>query len=459
MAAGLADDGRQVVGCDVQAVGIERDAALVLAIACAALSFTQLGFAGIGTSGAYTTYIIILLLPIALGALLLGTFAGTLLGVMAGAVLYWHAKSMPLDSYELSFITPASSILMLGMSGFLLGLLFAFALRNDPTPFKRVIYITIVCFIVSLFYSLGFIADAIRSLVVDIATNYPELANATSPTEEMQSIVEANTMSMALRLGNVGTQIWVDALLMAVFCIAVDVLVRKIRRVADNLGLRSVFASWLAVVVLIAFMATSAVSFAIITQSNVASTAQSMKSEVGYLKNQISNAGSRADSILAVLDSANIDHSNLDEKSIASLLDSLSIGGILDGYTKEDDGTILLLVPAEENAKPGESEKDSNARGNELLSFLQQDYVVALSDDEGFKRGEHFNNLVDDDMTRAILSSLDSGKIQRAIFDNTHGLSVTDAFASHAPVSSEIVYLYAEKPDTDIILTKKPRSA
>ena len=75
--------------------GVMRDAtraerlvtAVVLALMCAALTFTQLGFAAVPLPGGAMAYAVVLLLPIAVGALLLGTLIGTCIGLFAGAVL------------------------------------------------------------------------------------------------------------------------------------------------------------------------------------------------------------------------------------------------------------------------------------------------------------------------------------------------------------------------------------
>ena len=69
---------------------------------------------------------------------------------LAGTALLIHAIVMPLDYYEFAFVTPYSSVVMLTLCGFLLGLLFAFVLRNDPSRAKRAIYIAIACVLVSV---------------------------------------------------------------------------------------------------------------------------------------------------------------------------------------------------------------------------------------------------------------------------------------------------------------------
>ena len=127
--------------------------ALVLTVAGAALTFTQLGFVDLVMPDGTVGYMVVLLQVVALGALLLGTLPGVAIGFMTGAALLLHAHVFPLDHFELTFVNPMTSIVMFSVCGLLLGTLFAFVLRNNPSSkIKRAIYITIVCVIVSLVY-------------------------------------------------------------------------------------------------------------------------------------------------------------------------------------------------------------------------------------------------------------------------------------------------------------------
>ena len=51
---------------------LRRTAAGVLALACIAMSFTQLGFLGIGLADGGSVYLVLMLVPVALSAMLLG---------------------------------------------------------------------------------------------------------------------------------------------------------------------------------------------------------------------------------------------------------------------------------------------------------------------------------------------------------------------------------------------------
>jgi len=144
---------------------LRRVTAAVLALACVSLAFTQEGFIGLGFADGGSAYIVTLLAPVALGAMLLGAPAGAALGLFAGAVLYLHAAVSPLDYYELTFVTPLTSVVMLCLVGFLLGALFALALRGGLAGRKRMLAVAGACLLASLLFSAGFAGGAVAALV------------------------------------------------------------------------------------------------------------------------------------------------------------------------------------------------------------------------------------------------------------------------------------------------------
>lgn len=207
-----------------------------LVIAVVSLTFAQLGFLDISAIGEQA-YAIVLLLPVALAAILLGVFWGTAMGLIAGIVLYYHSMLLPLDYYELTFVTPLTSIVMFTVGGFILGLLFAFALRNDPGPVKTVIYICIVCVIVSFAYSIGFVVNAMGAVLADLAANDAAGAqDVTLSDDQTAQIAQAVT-----RLGDFSVQAWVDALLMIIVCMFGHFGMRKLESLSADRGLKSVF--------------------------------------------------------------------------------------------------------------------------------------------------------------------------------------------------------------------------
>ena len=412
---------------------------VVLVLACAALTFTQLGFAAIGVPGEPTSaYIVVLLLPIALGALLLGALDGTLIGLAAGGILYGHATAMPLDYYEMDFVTPLTSVIMLGVCGFLLGLLFAFVLRHDPGQVKRVIYITIVCIIVSFLYSVGFISNVFLTVMANVATELSADMAATGvstiDSAQLSELAEADIGLMVFRMGDLGLQMMVDAVLMAVACIVVDALARKAMRSIGQMGLRGMFAARLAAVVLVAFMVTAGVSFVAITQGKLTEASQDMNNEADYLCKQLAVANGRSEALIDLLKKQNVDLSSLSDEAWDNLVKLVSIDTLLDGYTKEGDGTILVLI------------NDFDIT-NDMQAVENGDYQILLSDDDDFAVGKSLGELVDEDFMNGVRVSLAENAMCRVIYDDINGKSIAEIANEGDSIHSEIAYVYAEEAD------------
>ena len=111
----------------------------LLAIVAAAQTFLQMGFIGIGSSGEYICYVMAILVPITLTALLLGKWQGMGMGFFSGSVLLLHSKFQPLDLYERYLVTPLNSVVIFTFLGFLIGALFALASRSRSKGWVRMI--------------------------------------------------------------------------------------------------------------------------------------------------------------------------------------------------------------------------------------------------------------------------------------------------------------------------------
>ena len=106
-------------------------------VATIAFAFAQLGLVGLGEPNEGMTYAVVQLVPVAIAALLFGPLGGALLGLIAGAALLVHSHVQPLDFFEVYFITPVSSCVLLLAAGLVLGLMFAAVLRRDPFAGRR----------------------------------------------------------------------------------------------------------------------------------------------------------------------------------------------------------------------------------------------------------------------------------------------------------------------------------
>ena len=374
---------------------------IVLVVSCAALSFTQLGFAGVGLSGEFLAYAVVLLLPIALAGLLLGTLAGTAVGLAAGALLYTHAITLPLDYYELAFITPVSSIGLLTITGFMMTILLAFVLRKNPPAPRRFIYVIIVCTIASVMFSQSFAISVFIELVNDLANSgVNEL-----PQETLEHIARENAGRMVLRLGNVGLQMMLDAALMSVLCCIADHVARWQMSRKRVPHIRAVFNIWLFVVVAIAFMVISGLSFISVTNEKYNDADSTMHSEVNYLCNQLEDSSRRVEILSDFLKDAGVDFVKLDQDDFDRFADSISLKELLKGYTTEEDGSVFILSP--------DYDFDDDTEETE-----PEGYLVALSADERFVVDKPIEDFVDSDVVDAIELSAKTGTTQRVIDDN-----------------------------------------
>ena len=388
---------------------------LILSVTCAACAFTQLGFISMTLPGGETGYLVVLLLPVALGALLLGTGSGVLIGLIAGVVLLIHAKTIPLDHYELTFVTPITSIVMFGLTSLLIGVFFAFALRNDPRRDKRIVYIVIVCLLVSWLYSVGFLINVIVALVVSML----EFVDADVSGRVVQQIASAT----ALRLGDMGVQAWGTGLLMTVFCVVGDQVAYQERQRHGAFGLRAVFGVRLCVVVALSFLVMAAVSFAVSTADALRDAEDDMHDEVVYISRQMAAANKRTDVLEEILEQGKLDWDGVDSDLPAKYAELIEDRTILEGYTPEEDGIVIVTV------------------GD----------IVDASDDERFALGTHLDEVFAPDALEAIEKSIETGEMQRFVFDDPAAILAAAQFKTgkeltgESPMKPRIAYVYAER--------------
>lgn len=405
--------------------------AAFIVIAIVSLTFAQLGFVGVGVEDA-SSYAIVLLLPVALAAILLGVFYGTLMGLVAGIVLYVHATLMPLDFYEMTFVTPLTSIVMFTIGGFILGFLFSFALRNDPGPVKRVVYICIVCVLVSWAYSLGFVVNAMVAFVSELVAS-----GAIDAQQETLSDAETNIIARELlRLGDAGVQAWVDAILMAVLCVLADFAERKLESWSAERGLKALFVFWLIVVMVVVFMITSALSFVAISIGERQASDEKLKGDVDYLCIQLHESMNHANALEEYLENNKVDLSNMSDEQLEELSKVVSIDGLLNGYDVESDGVIVITTDY----------------------FDDSDEHIMISDDERFADAGKLSDYLDADIMSAIQRSVSNGVVERVVYDDRKVTIDMLADDTAGTVKSYLAYLYAEKTDNFTVITIMPAS-
>ncbi|HAM15851.1 MAG TPA: hypothetical protein DCP91_08355 [Eggerthellaceae bacterium] len=406
--------------------GEERRVRLMILVAIAivtiSLVFTQWGLVGLGLPGSYLAYGIALLAPVALSALLFGMPLGTLGGFIAGTALYVHSVVQPLDYYEVNFVTPMSSIVLFTITGLLISLLFAKALRGDRPVWRRRIYVVIVCLLVSGLFSLFFTLNVIAQLL----GYFVEVSMQPGVTLSDEDILSYSIETVA-QLGNMTLQVCFDALLMVVTCLAASVAVARAKKTRDSRSLRTTFRVWLLVVVGLAFSVTAAISFVLITTDAKNQAEADMKEEIDYLIDQLKAADNRQQGLAAyekqVVDAGgSITAEDRDRLSKIASIDTL-----LDGYTKEANGIIAIF------------------KGND----------VVLSDDPAYFADATIDGLFDSEDAVDELAA--SGRMLQVVFDEksadyrnlAENLSSVDETAQqellHEPISTQIAYIYMEK--------------
>ena len=314
----------------------------VLCVACVSLAFTQLGFLGLGTRGEFSAYAVVMLIPITLAALMLGPLGGFAIGLVGGSVLYAHALLMPLGYYEIAFITPFITLLAMPLTGLLIGILFALALRNEPSRKKSVIRIVIICVVVSWLFSLAFMTNVFFSIL----TNLMGASTGGVTHDEIMNAVESVTLRSVMRLGNIGLQAWTDAALMAVASIISFFIIEEAKRLEGIMRLRTLFRSWLGVVVAVAFMITAAISYVAVTETELRTAEKNMRNECAYLINQLESSDARIMSFVDFFNEIGFDLLSLSDEQLSGLVDALSFRDLLVGYSEENDGIVAIFTEA-----------------------------------------------------------------------------------------------------------------
>ena len=386
--------------------------ALVLAMLGVLLIFTQLGFPCIPLPGDQVAYLMLLLVPLSLCSLLLGTRMGALLGCVLGAVLLFHAQFAPLDYYELMFVRIASSVVLFAFTGFVSGIFFAKALRNNPPQVPRVVYITLVCFFISLLFSFAFGAHALWTFIDRLLTN-------TEVVELSAERIQALTYSTVASLGNLIAQVWLDTLITAVICTHADFLARRALANQETMSIRTVFGSWLAVVGVLLLMGVAAVSLAVITETQRREAEKNFKDEAGYLCNQIAEAALYGEKFRRLIEETKIDEEVVGSAPYYDLVGFFENDLLLSGYTLEDDGTIVVVA----------------------------DGLICASDDPRFPLFAIFEESVCADMVKAVERSLESDALERFVYDEAEQEALLiEGEVSYEDLSAKIpyiAYLYA----------------
>ena len=259
-----------------------RAVAGVLAMACVTMAFTQLGFVGFQFANGATAYLMAVVVPVALSALALGTLPGVAMGLFSGTVLCLHARLMPLDYYELTYVTPGPTIAGLVLFGLVLGSLLSLVVRRGVSGWRRALLVLTACLVASVVLSARFALGVVVQDLVEVVS-----VDGAGQAEGQGIDPEARESRAATRSGHMVFQASGCALLSGCACLAGMALVERRMRRAREDGLREVFGTHLFVVVLAAFMVVVTGAYVALTADRLALSRDSMVGEVDYLLTQM----------------------------------------------------------------------------------------------------------------------------------------------------------------------------
>lgn len=381
---------------------------VAVAVAAIAFAFAQLGLVGIGNADSGTTYAVVQLVPVALAALLFGPIGGMLLGLIAGAALLVHSHVQPLDFFEAYFITPTSSCVLLAAAGLVLGVLFAALLRGNPSRGRRVASIAGVCVVGAALVVFAFRACVLHEISV-------------------QGVLTGAFPNVDKSFGSVWAQVAIDAVLMIAACLGVDALARYFTKASAEHGLRAVFRGWLMLVVLVAFMVTAAVGYVVVTFQEEQAADELMDSEVSYLCNQIDENQERLEAFARFVGEGFIsrDGSSLDESAAQFINGPLSLSRLLDGYTEEYDGMVVVV-------KGG---------------------IVLLTDSAEFSVGSPVDDFFGEGGVEALSEHAQTGELAQLVYSKDDGF---DEDAADDSRSLQVAYLRAAQIDDYLVMVIRP---
>ena len=292
---------------------VRRIVFAVLLLVAGSMTFTQLGFVGLGVRWETFAYLMALLAPIAVTALLLGGASGLLMGLACGAILLAHARLQPLDPMEAYLITPKNSVLLYAAAGLVLGLLFEAIKRRGLTGSRRRLAIAIACACVSV-------------LVTDL---FDRVAQGQDATYEQLKVYAYSGDLIIQAIG--------DAVLMAVGCIVADAFLRHHDDTKGYVSVQNVFRTNLLAALVLAYLMVSSVVFSIVTMQERAAAHDDMDLEISFVSDQLTDRWDAMEYLFSLMEGGRLDVDDLDK-----VMRRVDPQRLIAGYDS-DDGTLLVI--------------------------------------------------------------------------------------------------------------------
>ena len=354
-------------------VSLRRFAACALALACITPVITQWGYVGVQFSDGSTAYLMFMLLPVALAALLLGTLPGTAAGLLAGAALYLHSRLMPLDYYELIYVNPVTSVVATTLCGLALGALFSVALNDKGPGWRRALIMVLTCVVASCVFS------GVCAFGFDWS---------------------AQAAAGGLTLEGVACQAAGDAVILAIVSLAGMVIVEKAGGRAQVAGLRDQFGARLLAVVLVGFAFVAMAAYGAVTAGELKDAREDMRSEASYLLGQVVRMseynGKVYEAFFEMEDGSPESLEKLGELTSEGLLSN-----ILAGYYEERNGLIIvslngLVIGTDSHRMEIESVDElDEAVGDDVLAAADKSVRDGTLERVVYLAPSAFNDLVD----------------------------------------------------------------
>ena len=304
---------------------------LEMLLVSGSMIFIQLGFIGIGSMGQYVGYLLALLAPIAIVAILLGKGLSTLYGLLSGTMLFVHAQIQPLDIFENFFVTPLNAMGLYTVMGFAIGLSFAIALRNNPTLPRFIVYSVIVAFITSVLATLIFLANSLVNIVFSVASSVTTIEEATS------NYFSNHMALIIISMGELDVQICGDAGLIALAAIVSRLAIDYVSKNRNSKSVLFVFRAHLIVGVVLVFLSVQAGAFAAVTWHSQQTANIKMDDEMEFIKRNLDSRAKYSDKLIDAVDT----ESKSDEM-LVNFIQMLFTEEFMGGYDL-DDGTIALF--------------------------------------------------------------------------------------------------------------------
>ena len=194
-------------------------------------------------------------------------------------------------------------------------------------------------------------------------------------------------------------------------------------------SLRTVYRGWLMLVVLVAFMVTAAVGYVVVTFQEEQAADELMGSEVAYLCNQIDENQERLEAFARIVGEgfAARDGSELSDEAREFVDGPLSLNRLLDGYTEEFDGMVVVV----------------------------KDGAVLLTDTDQFKAGVSIDVFFGEGSEPILSEYASEGRLVQLVYSDEDMLDPSEEDRIY---SLQIAYLRVGQVDDYLVLMIQPAS-